>query len=71
MGEKSVYMRVREDSRRALRMFGAQLQAQTGENVTDAESVEQFIRKYAPELLERARAIGDDSDTQDQTENES
>lgn len=48
---KPAYIVLKEDTKRLLRMIGAQMQFETGDNVSDDDALYNYIKRHSPELV--------------------
>lgn len=61
MGTKGTKMlRIQPATARAIRMYAGVIQADTGRQLTDDETVQHILDTFAPELMQKARSITDD-----------
>ncbi len=49
--QKTVYIMLKEDTKRLLRMIGAKRQFETHESVSDDDALYAFIQKHEPDLI--------------------
>jgi len=54
--EKQVYIALKEDTRRLIRMLGAQKQFASGVSTSDNEAVYDLFKTYRPDLIEELEA---------------
>jgi len=57
MGEKNVYMRTSEDTRRLVRIFAGEIQMETGKSVSDNDALAELFKRYRPDLMDRLEDI--------------
>ncbi|MDZ4671955.1 MAG: hypothetical protein SH821_13875 [Phototrophicales bacterium] len=53
---KQLYVVLKEDTKRLLRMAGAKIQFETGESVSDNDALYDLFKTYRPDLIEELEA---------------